>query len=65
MILSSSDYIPVTVQFIKNGSQGKHHYVREVVKGKQVAVGRASEGRIQFRPMVKPHKPNIFRRMLG
>ena len=57
-------YVGSIDSFAKDGSQGKHHYIREVVNGQQQELGRASEGRIQFHPQVKLRKPN-FKKMFG
>ena len=51
--------------FAKDGSRGRHHYIRKVVMGQQTELGRASEGRVQFHPTVKFRKPNIFSRLFS
>ena len=51
--------------FAKDGSRGKHHYIRKVVAGKQQELARASEGREQFFPLVTFKKPSIFARVFG
>lgn len=58
-------YVGSIDSFAKDGSQGKHHYIREVQNGKQVELARASEGRIQFRPTVTFKTPGIFGKMFG
>lgn len=58
-------YLGSIDSFAKDGSQGKHHYIREVVKGKQVELARASDGRVQFHPTIKLRKPNIFKRIFS
>jgi hypothetical protein len=58
-------YVGSIDSFAKDGSDGKHHYIRKTVLGKQTEVARASDGRIQFRPTVKMRTPNIFQRLFG
>lgn len=50
--------------FAKDGSQGKHHYVREVIAGKSTEIGRVSDARVQFHPKIKMNK-GFFARMFG
>ena len=58
-------YVGSIDSFAKDGSEGKHHYIRKNVLGKQTEVARASDGRIQFHPTVKIRTPNIFQRLFG
>jgi hypothetical protein len=51
--------------FAKDGSKGKHHYVREVVNGKQVELGRVSDARVEFKPQVKLRKPNFIQKLFS
>jgi len=51
--------------FAKEGSQGKHHYIRKVVQGQSTEVARASEGRVQFFPTVRIRPPGLFKRLFG
>ncbi len=55
-------YVGAIDSFAKDGSAGKHKYARG--KG-NVELGRASEGRIQFKPTIRFHKPNIFQRLFA
>lgn len=53
----------------KDGSAGKHKYVRAKVfnngKYEQVEMGRVSESRFQFYPVVVPKKPNFFQKIFA
>lgn len=55
--------------FVKDGSEGKHKYVRDrVTTGgvtSQVERGRVSEARYEFFGRAKPKSKNIFKRMFG
>ncbi|MBN8889023.1 MAG: hypothetical protein ABS99_03655 [Acetobacteraceae bacterium SCN 69-10] len=55
-------YLGAVDSFAKDGSAGKHKYARGLGG---VELGRASEGRIQFRPTIKFSKPNIFKRIFA
>ncbi len=58
-------YVGSIDSFAKDGTQGKHHYIRENVKGKQVERERASEGRIEFKPQVKIRAPGLLKKLFG
>lgn len=58
-------YIGSIDSFAKDGSQGKHHYVRETVKGQSTEVARASDLRVQFKPQVKIRNPGFFARLFN
>ena len=47
-------YVGRIDSFVKDGSNGKHHYIRDIVNGRMEEVGRASQGRIQFKPNPLP-----------
>lgn len=53
--------------FAKDGSSGKHKYIRETAftggSMQQVERGRVSEGRFQFYGRPTPKKPNLFKRL--
>lgn len=55
--------------FAKDGSQGKHKYIRSkgIVDGKMVQAerGRVSDGRYEFFGRPKAKKPNLFKRIFG
>lgn len=50
-------YVGSIDSFAKDGSQGKHHYIRK----NNAEVARASMGRIQFKPVVTFKKKNFFK----
>lgn len=58
-------YLGAVDSFAKQGSQGMHKYAREVIKGKQVEMGRASDARIQFTPKITFKKRSLFKKVFG
>ncbi len=58
-------YLGSIDSFAKDGTQGKHHYIRENVKGKQIERERVSDGRIEFKPQVKIRAPGILQKIFG
>ncbi len=55
--------------FVKDGSRGRHKYIREKVYAGETSIqverGRVSDGRYQFFGRPKPKKPNLFKRFFG
>lgn len=56
-------YLGAADSFVKDGPSGTHKYVREKVKGQQVALARASEARVQFHPEITLKRPHLLSRI--